>query len=61
MLLISTVFVIGLLGPVMGKEDVKCNVAGNERLDEIMAKLITIGEYGRRYPENSKQLKPFCK
>lgn len=37
-----------------------CEVKNNKRVDLEMARLMTIGEYGRPYPENSRQLKPYC-
>lgn len=41
--------------------DFNCDTKNNEKIDEKMAKIMVIGEHGRKYPENQKQVKSFCK
>ena len=42
------------------EEDLNCDTKNNEKVDDILAKIMVIGEFGRKYPENRKQLKIFC-
>lgn len=44
----------------INEDDVECDEDGQEKFDSDMAKLVTLGPYGRKYPENYRQLKSYC-
>lgn len=44
----------------INENDVECDEDGQDKFDSDMAKLVTIGPYGRKYPENNRQLKSYC-
>lgn len=38
-----------------------CNRQSGEQVDEIISKIITIGNTGRKFPESREQIPGFCK
>ena len=38
----------------------KCSERDHSRNDADVAKLMSLGEYGRKFPENLKEMKPYC-
>ena len=45
---------------VEAKSSSKCSAKQYRRADHAVAKLISFGKYGRKFPENADNLKPFC-
>lgn len=38
-----------------------CDIKRQLRIDQVYNKLVSLGKNGRKFPENPKQLKKFCK
>lgn len=38
-----------------------CDIKRQLRIDQVYSKLVSLGKNGRKFPENPKQLKKFCK
>lgn len=50
-----------VLGLSLTSGQLPCGPASDRRIDEITAKLLTIGNSGRKFPENKEQLPKYCK
>ena len=63
MILLLTIFVLlanGAKQTPISEADLNCDTKNNFRIDGQMAKIMVMGEHGRKYPEDRKQLKVFC-
>lgn len=40
--------------------EIKCSKKTERRIDETTAKLLVVGQVNRRFPQNDKELRPYC-
>jgi hypothetical protein len=49
-----------LLNNSYGQKFFECNKNSERRIDEIMSKILTIGNSGRKFPVSNSEVGPYC-
>jgi hypothetical protein len=42
-------------------QKIRCNKNTDKQIDALLAKVITFGDSGRKFPESQTEIPPFCK